>query len=85
MIDALESIDTLFVERGNEKAKANKAKATEAYKAIGDRVPERDARGRPLRDPLRKDVLSSTDVCARQLAGLSIPTHDSRYSRVLQV
>ena len=30
MIDSLESIETLFVEKGDEKARANKAKATEA-------------------------------------------------------
>jgi len=54
MIDALESIDTLFVERGNEKAKANKAKATEAYKAIGDCVPRKGRKSEAPTGPPKK-------------------------------
>ena len=41
MIESLESIKTLFVEKGHKKARANEAKATEAYKAFGDCVPRK--------------------------------------------
>ncbi len=38
-MDSLESIKTLFIKKGHEKARANMAKTTEAYKAIGHRMP----------------------------------------------
>ena len=39
MMDSMESIKTLFVKKGHKKARANKDKTTEAYKAIGHRMP----------------------------------------------
>ncbi len=73
MIDSLESVQTLFIKKGHGNARANKAKATDAYKAIGNRMPRKRAQEARRKEPLRKAVLPSTAVCARLLAGLSIP------------
>jgi hypothetical protein len=78
IIDSLESIKTLFVEKGHEKARANKAKATEAYKAISNRVPSRKrTQEGSLKKGAPKKGRSAKYCIMCKAAGWSFNTHDT--------
>ncbi len=74
MLQDLKNIEKLFIEKYNEKAQANKAKAATAPKTA-ERVPEKRAHGgRSDRGAPKKGVLRSIASGARTLTGPIPPT-----------
>ena len=76
MIDSLESIETLFIEKGHEKARALLKPIRRLAIACLGSACKREA---PRKEPLRKAVLPSTAVC--EAAGGSFNTHDTAECR----
>ncbi len=81
MIDSLESIKTLFVGKGHKKARAKKAKATEAYKAIGDRVPRKGKQEGGSKKGAPKKGHSAKYCRMCKAAGGSFNTHNTAKCR----
>ena len=77
MMDSMESIKTLFIKKGHEKARANKDKTTEAYKAIGDRVPRKQVQEGSSKKGAPKKGHSAKYCRMFKTAGGSFYTHNT--------
>jgi hypothetical protein len=74
ILQDLENIKKLFVEKYNKKAQANKAKAVTAPKTA-ERVPKKRAHGEgPIEEPPKRAVLPSIANGARTQTGPIPPT-----------
>ncbi len=74
MLQDLENIKKLFVEKYNEKAQANKTKAATALK-MAERVPKYARMGEgPIEEPPKRAILPSIASGARQRMGPIPPT-----------
>ena len=77
MIDSLESIKTLCIEKGHVKARANKAKATEAYKTIDDPVPRKCMQEESSKKGATKKERSANYCGMSKAADGSFNTHNT--------